>query len=258
MSFFTAYFVLYFHSGFDLGNPSALNIADFMNDFNHFLDIQFLCFFQRKFFCRAPCGVCNVPGGVDVYDDGLLLTALADAVLEIPTVFGVVAVQSEVESQIAASRFCIFREKFAERNAHGLGRLVVGRHGKLPVVDGDAVEIEAVRRNKGKLLCAGVESKTERQDGLFLCFSLRVMRNSEDDTAHHCNPNQKGHKHTEMFFCYVHIFNSPSIHKRIVSKANTAAMATRFRFMGKPLLRCTSIRSFDLRIFHRPYSRFYE
>lgn len=59
--------------------------------------------------------VCNVPGGVDVYDDGLLLTALADAVLEILTVFGVVAVQSEVESQIAASRFCIFREKFAER-----------------------------------------------------------------------------------------------------------------------------------------------
>ena len=170
MSFFTAYFVLYFHSGFDLGNPSALSIADFMNDFNHFLDIQFLtffnnyllCFFQRKFFCHAPCGVCNVPGGVDVYDDGLLLTALADAVLEIPTVFGVVAVQSEVESKIAASRFCIFREKFAERKAHRPGRLVVGRHGKLPVVDSDTVEIEAVRRNKGKLLCAGVELETER------------------------------------------------------------------------------------------------
>jgi len=88
--------------------------------------------------------------------------------------------------------------------------------------------------------------KTERQDGLFLCFSLRVMRNSEDDTAHHCDPNQKGHKHTEMFFGYVHVFNSPSIHKRIVSKANAVAMANRFRFMGKPLLRCTSIRFFDL------------
>ena len=46
MSFFTAYFVLYFHSGFDLGNPSALNIADFMNDFNHFLDILVIFLFS--------------------------------------------------------------------------------------------------------------------------------------------------------------------------------------------------------------------
>ena len=48
MSFFTAYFVLYFHSGFDLGNPSALSIADFMNDFNHFrIDLQ-KCNLQSK------------------------------------------------------------------------------------------------------------------------------------------------------------------------------------------------------------------
>ena len=93
------------------------------------------------------------------------------------------------------------------------------------------MEIEAVRRSKGKLLCAGVELKTDLVDARFLCFSLRVMRNSEDDTAHHCHPNQKRHKPTEMFSGYVHASNSPTIHKRIVSKANTPAMANRFRFM---------------------------
>lgn len=35
-------FVLHFHSVFDLGNPSALSIADFMNDFNHFLNHTYL------------------------------------------------------------------------------------------------------------------------------------------------------------------------------------------------------------------------
>lgn len=42
-------FVLHFHSVFGLGNPSALSIADFMNDFNHFLsNFIILLFFEKN------------------------------------------------------------------------------------------------------------------------------------------------------------------------------------------------------------------
>ncbi|MDO5596541.1 MAG: hypothetical protein Q4G56_07365, partial [Bacillota bacterium] len=63
--------MLHFHSVFDLGNPSALSIADFMNDFNHFLDIQFLTFSITIFYVSSngnssvmlPVGSATSPEG---------------------------------------------------------------------------------------------------------------------------------------------------------------------------------------------------